>query len=336
MTAMAEEALRGEQRREPTLAERLEIITRIARRLFRVPIVTLSLVQGGRLRLTSCQGVPVNAVGTETPLDAATLASAGPWVLHDARADPRFAKHSWVAGKPFLRSYAGTVIMNLDGSKAGVLGLADREQGTLGESDLMLLRDVARLAETELAMVMMTKSRELMGEQSERPTRRATEVSGAQPSDRHAILELLDREFHRARREREYVSIILARIDPFEGQDASSEGVAEAVVTEVAHRLSAVVRRSDPVTRAGASDFFVFLSRCDIENAFRLAERMRHQVRRMPVATARADLKVSLTVGVAAVDPDTEWTPDRLIQSAEEALAAAIAEGGDRVMSRKI
>jgi diguanylate cyclase (GGDEF)-like protein len=335
MTAMAEDALRGEQRREPTLAERLEIITRIARRLFRVPIVTLSLVQGGRLRLTSCQGVPVNAVGTETPLDAATLASAGPWVLHDARADPRFAKHSWVAGKPFLRSYAGTVIMNLDGSRAGVLGLADREQGTLGEGDLMLLRDVARLAETELAMVMMTKSRELTGEQGERPTRRTAEVTGAQASDRHAILELLDREFHRARREREYVSIILARIDPFEGQDAAN-GVADAVVTEVAQRLGTVVRRSDPVTRSGANDFFVFLSRCDVENAFRLAERMRHQVRRLPVATARADLNVSLTLGVAAVDPDTDWTPDRLIQSAEEALAAAIAEGGDRVMSRKM
>ena len=40
------------------LAERLDIITRLARRLFRVPVVSLSLMKEGKLKLFAAQGVP--------------------------------------------------------------------------------------------------------------------------------------------------------------------------------------------------------------------------------------------------------------------------------------
>jgi diguanylate cyclase (GGDEF)-like protein len=327
-----------EQPRDSTLAERLEIVTRVARRLFRVPVVTLSLRQGGRLRLVACQGVPVTAVGSETPFDAATLANAGPLVLRDARVDPRFATHSWVTGRPNIRFYAGTLIVGPDGSKAGVLGVADRDASALAEGDLMLLRDLGKLVETELAVVALSKSRQALAEQSDRLRRRALVDTHTQLWNRHAMFELLDREFHRARREREDVAVILAEIDNFQALDPvpGVSAATDAVVTEVSQRVRGVVRRSDTCARFAPNEFLVFLSRCDLANAERLADRMRHQARKTPIATPRGDVTVSMTFGVAAATAQTDWTPDSLVRASEEALEDARTRGGDCVVSREL
>lgn len=324
--------------RDSSLAERLEIVTRLARRLFRVPIVTLSLRHGGRLRLVACQGVPVTSVGSEIAFDAATMASSGPLVLRDARVDPRFSSHTWVTGKPYIRFYAGTLIVGPDGSKAGILGVADREASALAEGDLMVLRDLAKLVETELAVMALSKSRAVLAEQSERLRRRALVDTRTQLWNRHAMFELLDREFHRARRERENVGVILAEIDQYAALEAvpGSTAVTDAVLTEVSQRIKAVVRRSDTCARFAPNEFLIFLSRCDLANAERLADRMRHQVRRAPISTPRGELPLSITVGVAAATPDSDWNPDTLVRAAEEAMDEARSAGDDRVVSRSL
>jgi diguanylate cyclase (GGDEF)-like protein len=338
MNALPAAKLAVETPRDSSLAERLEIVTRVARRLFRVPIVTLSLRHGGRLRLVACQGVPVTAVGSENAFDAATMASAGPVVLRDARVDARFAQHTWVSGKPYIRFYAGTLIVGPDGSKAGVLGVADREAAALAEGDLMLLRDLGKLVETELAVMALSKSRAVLVEQGERLRRRALVDTRTQLWNRHAMFELLDREFHRARRERENVAVILAEIDQYAALDGApgSTTVTDAVLTEVSHRIKGVVRRSDTCARFAPNEFLIFLSRCDLANAERLADRMRHQVRRTPVATPRGDLPLTITVGVAAATADSDWNPDTLVRAAEEAMDEARTAGDDRLVSRSL
>jgi len=338
MSALPAAQLAADTPRDSSLAERLEIVTRVARRLFRVPIVTLSLRHGGRLRLVACQGVPVTAVGSENAFDAATLASAGPVVLRDARTDPRFSQHTWVTGKPYIRFYAGILIVGPDGTKAGVLGVADREASALAEGDLMLLRDLGKLVETELAVMSLSKSRAALAEQGERLRRRALVDTRTQLWNRHAMFELLDREFHRARRERDNVAVILAEIDQYAALEAgaAASAVTDAVLAEVTHRIKGVVRRSDTCARFAPNEFLIFLPRCDLANAERLADRMRHQVRRSTVATPRGDLSLSVTVGVAAATPDSDWNPDTLVRAAEEAMDEARATGEDRVFSRSL
>jgi diguanylate cyclase (GGDEF)-like protein len=338
MSALPAAQLAADTPRDSSLAERLEIVTRIARRLFRVPIVTLSLRHGGRLRLVACQGVPVTAVGSENAFDAATLASSGPVVMRDARTDPRFSQHSWVTGKPYIRFYAGILIVGPDGTKAGVLGVADREASALAEGDLMLLRDLGKLVETELAVMSLSKSRAELAEQGERLRRRALVDTRTQLWNRHAMFELLDREFHRARRERDNVAVILAEIDQYAALEAgaAASAVTDAVLSEVTHRIKGVVRRSDTCARFAPNEFLIFLPRCDLANAERLADRMRHQVRRSTIATPRGDLSLSLTVGVAAATPDADWNPDTLVRAAEEAMDEARATGEDRVFSRSL
>src|SRR5215470_244371 len=282
----------------PTLVERLVIVTRVARRLFRVPIALVSLLHDKQLRLDACQGVPASWLGSEVPFDAATLAHDGPLLVADTLTDLRFANHAWVVNRPHVRFYAGTLVIGPDGEVAGVLSVCDRAPNAFAEGDLMLLRDLARFIESDLRLLALARTQSEMVGEAEVLRRRALIDTGTQLWNRHAMFELLDREFHRARREHEMVAVILGEIDNFDAvirEMGASAG--DSVLREVTHRIRAVVRRSDTVARFGPDEFLVFLGRCDFDNAVALAERMRDRVRKTPVAIGAKMAQVSMTFG---------------------------------------
>ena len=319
------------------LAERLDIVTRLARRLFRVPVVTLSLVKEGKVKLFAAQGIPATVLDTEVAFDAATIANDGPLVVPDTIGDTRFLDHPWVTGRLQVRFYAGALVVAPDGAIAGVLGVCDRMPNALAEGDLILLRDLARLVESELKLVTLSRAQAQLVEQSERLRRRALIDTGTQLWNRHAMFELLDREFHRARREREGVAVILGEIDAFD-KVVKDHGPAarDTVLVEVTNRIRGIVRRSDTVARFGPDEFLVFLSRCDMENASALAERMRLRMRKTPIAIGAKQVSLTMTFGIAASDETAEWTPDSLVRRADEALAEAVKAGRDNVVARKL
>ncbi|HET9042713.1 MAG TPA: sensor domain-containing diguanylate cyclase [Burkholderiales bacterium] len=321
-----------------TLAERLDIVTRVARRLFRVPVVLLSLVHQRAPRLFTGQGVPASALGTEVAFDAATLAGAGPLVIPDLLADPRFQEHPWVTGRLQLRFYAGTLLVGPDGAVAGTLAVCDRAPNALAEGDLLLLRELGRLAESELALAALGRSQAELLKQRDQQRSRALVDTRTQLWNRHAMFELLDREFHRAKREQEAVAVILGEIDRFDvvaKQHGAPAG--DAVLREVTNRIRGVVRRSDTVSRFGPDEFLVFLGRCDLEAGATLAERMRQRIRKTPIALGgQQHVNVTMTFGVSASEGAVEWTPDTLVRRADEALADAVRGGRDQVAAKRL
>jgi diguanylate cyclase (GGDEF)-like protein len=320
-----------------TLAERLDIVTRVARRLFRVPVVLLSLVLERAPRLFTAQGVPASAIGTGVAFDAATLASAGPLVVPDLLADARFQEHAWVTGRLQLRFYAGTLLVGPDGTVAGTLAVCDRAPNALAEGDLLLLRELARLAESELALAALGRAQVERPESRDQQRTKALVDTRTQLWNRHAMFELLDREFHRAKREQEAVAVILGEIDRFDvvvKKHGASAG--DGVLREVTNRIRTVVRRSDTVSRFGPDEFLVFLGRCDLENATTLAERMCQRMRKTPIAVGNQQVPITMTFGVSASEGAAEWTPDALVRRADEALADAVRGGRDKVAAKRL
>jgi diguanylate cyclase (GGDEF)-like protein len=319
-----------------SLPERLEMVTRVARRLFRAPIAEISVLSKGALRVVAAEGTPASALGTELAFDREVLRHAGPLVIPDLVADPRFATHPWVVGGPRLRFYAGTILA-LDGRPAGVLGVADREPNALTEGDLLLLRDLGRLAETEVRAALLGRARDTLVSEGEQLKRQALFDPRTRLWNRHAMFELIDREFYRSRRERDPVAMIIVEVDRFDALEAKhGHGEAESVIGEVARRLRDVVRRSDIVGRSQGAQFLIFLARCNLENAAKLAERMRHGTRKVPIYVGGESVPVTITAGVAATETGGEWLPDQLVQTAEAALGSARESGGDAVAVRTL
>lgn len=318
------------------LRERLEIVTRLARRLFRTPVAVVSIAHRGALRAVACEGLPATAIGQETPFDRAVLEADGPLVVSDLAADGRFRDHPWVAGPLRLRFYAGAVLTR-EGLPVGVLAVADREPNALAEGDLLMLRDMARLAESEVRLALHQRGRETRAQEAAESAPAVMFDPRTRLWNRHAMFELIDREFHRSRRERDAVAAIIAEIDGFDAlQSVMDAEDANALVAEVARRLRDVVRRSDILGRAQTHQFLIFLARCSLDNAVKLAERMRHGARKLPVPLRGRNVAITITLGVAASEAGAEWMPDQLLRSAEQAVGEARAAGGDSVAARAL
>ncbi|MGA8055907.1 MAG: sensor domain-containing diguanylate cyclase [Burkholderiales bacterium] len=317
----------------PSLPERMEIVTRIARRLFRAPVAVVSLASKGTLRVVACEGLPASVLGAELAFDREVLRSDGPLVIPDLIADPRFCDHPWVAGALRLRFYAGAVLAP-DGRPAGVLAVADREPNSLATADLLMLRDLARLAETEVQAGLRERARDVhSGGSADQPAQQVFLDARTRLWSRHAMYELIDREFHRSRRERDAVAAIVVDIDRLTGIEGEE---ADTVIAEVARRLRDVVRRSDIIGRAHGNRLLIFLGRCNLENAVKLAERMRHGTRKLPVQVGGDSVPITVALGVAASEAGSEWAPDQLLRVAEEAVGDALAAGGDTVVARPL
>ena len=130
--------------------ERFDRITRIAQRIFNVPIALVSLVDSNRQWFKSCAGLDA----TETPRSIsfcghAILADEA-FVISDALLDSRFADNPLVTGAPKIRFYAGQPLKASNGSRLGTLCVIDRKPHQLTPSDLDALRDLAAMVEGEL------------------------------------------------------------------------------------------------------------------------------------------------------------------------------------------
>ena len=78
----------------------------------------------------------------------------GIFTIPDATVDARFDDNPLVTGEPHIRFYAGCPLVVPNGSKLGTLCLIDRVPRDLSEEDMALLRDLARMAEQELAAIL--------------------------------------------------------------------------------------------------------------------------------------------------------------------------------------
>lgn len=130
--------------------ERFDRITRIAQRLFDVPIALVSLVDRSRQWFKSAQGL----AASETPRDISfcghAIHASEVFVVENTLSDPRFADNPLVAGPPDIRFYAGAPLSTTGGFRIGTLCIIDSKARTFSAADRAALRDLASWAEGEL------------------------------------------------------------------------------------------------------------------------------------------------------------------------------------------
>lgn len=165
--------------------ERFDRITRIAQRLFDVPIALVSLVDANRQWFKSRQGLEAS----ETPRDISFCGHAilgdDVFVVPDTQQDLRFCDNPMVTGEPKIVFYAGCPLTALDGSKLGTLCIKDRRPRQMSPAEIELIRDLAAMVEDELNAVELTRRlAEKMAERLEAERRAAYEMEIAKQVQR--------------------------------------------------------------------------------------------------------------------------------------------------------
>jgi diguanylate cyclase (GGDEF)-like protein len=149
--------------------------------------------------------------------------------------------------------------------------------------------------------------------------------------NRGRILDQLGRELTRSRREHRPLSLLIADIDHFKAaNDTHGHQLGDEVLREVGVRMQALCGDRDCIGRYGGEEFLIVLPGTDGTKAQEVAEKIRHAVGRDPVLALRAQVPVTISIGVAS----TERAEDQaavLIHSADSALYRAKAAGRNRI-----
>ena len=306
--------------------ERFDRVTRVAQRVFAAPISLVSLVDQDREWFKSRQGVTASETPRDLSFSSHAILSDQTLVVRDAREDERFFDHPWVGGPPYVRFYAGHPLQSPDGRRLGTLAIADVSARETSLDDLRALRDLSSFVQDELQVSRLTRA------QAE------ALAGGGELVDpltalwtRRGILEVLNRELSRARREQNFIAVLFAKIDDFAALQPKERDAREAFLAEIAQRLRSCVRYSDAVGRWGEDQFVVVLPATGREGAIFTSARIRTSVGERPVRLVAQAIPATMSLGVGLSGGPGNDSAEGLIGLAGAAAENAQRLGGNRV-----
>jgi sigma-B regulation protein RsbU (phosphoserine phosphatase) len=125
-------------------------IAALAADLFDVPIGIVSIVDTDRIWFKAHHGVDVTEIDRDPGLCASAILGDEPWIVTDARNDPRALANPLVAGDFGLQFYAGVPLTTHDGYNLGTLcvlghhprGVSDRQSRVLSELAALVVHEL--------------------------------------------------------------------------------------------------------------------------------------------------------------------------------------------------
>jgi diguanylate cyclase (GGDEF)-like protein/hemerythrin-like metal-binding protein len=135
------------------------------------------------------------------------------------------------------------------------------------------------------------------------------------------------REFERARRYQQPLSVVMLDLDHFKRiNDAHGHAAGDQVLAGVARLVEANIRDSDIMARWGGEEFVVVAPQTSLQGAALLAEKLRALMETSPLGPVGP---VTGSFGVAELRPGD--SVEHLLHRADEALYRAKGEGRNRV-----
>ncbi|ALE57985.1 diguanylate cyclase [Paraburkholderia sp. SIMBA_055] len=158
-------------------------------------------------------------------------------------------------------------------------------------------------------------------------------------ADRDGLTGIANRRYFEARLLDEYtrwqryggdMSVLLFDLDHFKKiNDQFGHGVGDTVLRVMAQRVAGVVRAQDTFGRFGGEEFALLLPCTPLEDAMRVAEKIRCTIADTPVEVQGTSVPVTASVGGAAARPGLP-AYEVLINEADAALYSAKRQGRNR------
>jgi len=151
--------------------------------------------------------------------------------------------------------------------------------------------------------------------------------------NRRAMWQNLQMDSKRMHREQRPLSALVIDIDFFKKiNDSYGHRVGDKVLQTVAGCLTNSLRAGDYVGRWGGEEFLAVLPGADIIQSAEVAERCRHHLESLRIKADNGEvIRLSASIGVAAVDGANREDCDALIDQADQALYWAKDAGRNRV-----
>jgi len=131
--------------------ERFDAITKEACEKLKMPIATISIINGKREWYKSCRGLDVREGGRDISFCGHAIYADFIFIVKDTWLDPRFVDNPYVQGKPYIRFYAGVALREANTRlSVGVLCVKDNKPREFNDNSISILLSLAKRAEVEL------------------------------------------------------------------------------------------------------------------------------------------------------------------------------------------
>lgn len=160
----------------------------------------------------------------------------------------------------------------------------------------------------------------------------ATRDSLTNAANRRHFVELAERERERSLRSGASLSVCLFDADHFKSVNDNYGHVAgDHVLTAMARAAQSMLRAADVLGRLGGEEFAILLPDTDVVGARAVAERVRNAVSESVVPSERADIRVTISIGVAELQNEESF--ESLLKRADRMLYEAKDLGRNRVQA---
>jgi diguanylate cyclase (GGDEF)-like protein len=285
--------------------ERFDRLTRLARRLFNVPIALVSLVDSNRQWFKSCQGLQASETGRDVSFCGHAILTDQILMIPDAAGDERFHDNPLVTGEPHIRFYAGCPLKVGNGSNVGTLCLLDRQPRVLDAEERGLLRDLASMAEQELEALQLAMVDDL-----------------TQVSNRRGFEALAGHALSMCKRMGTPATLLFFDLNRFkEINDTHGHAAGDEALVSFAEVLRHTLREMDVVGRLGGDEFAALLLGSNAQDGDLIVERFRQALAARNADAGRA-YTIHYSVGRVEYDPSRHESVKRLLSDADGAMYA--------------
>lgn len=283
--------------------ERFDRLTRMAKRMFRVPIALVSLVDENRQWFKSCVGLDVS----ETPRDISFCGHAilgnEVFLIPDATKDERFADNPLVLNEPYIRFYAGCPLRSLNGSKLGTLCIIDREPRNFSEEDLHTLKDLASMVERELAALEL-----------------ATVDDLTNLANRRGFMLLAQHSLNLCARQKIPATLVFIDLNKFKlVNDTFGHAEGDGVLIAFANQMKKNFRDSDLYARLGGDEFVALLINTSKKLAEGAVATLLQSLEKYNQETNRG-YEISFSYGIVEFNHDNHQTIEALLADGDSLM----------------
>ena len=142
--------------------------------------------------------------------------------------------------------------------------------------------------------------------------------------------ELLAHEVEQSRRYQTPLALFFLDLDNFKIiNDALGHSRGDVVLKTLADYLQGALRQADVVCRYGGEEFVVLLPKTPVDQALKLAERLRQKISQMTIPLPEQDVQFTVSIGVAGLTPEMDG--EALVEAADAAMYRAKKAGKNQV-----
>jgi diguanylate cyclase (GGDEF)-like protein len=274
---------------------RFDRFTRMVQRIFKVPIVMISLVDEERQWFKSCVGLNISEIPRSISFCGHAIQGSEILIVEDTLEDERFSDNPLVLGEPHLRFYAGCPLI-LDNLKLGTLCIADRVPQSLDQDQRENLKDLASMVEQELAAILL-----------------ATRDGLTNLENRRGFVALAQQSLQLCTRQGISVSLLSLDLEHFKKiNDLHEDHKGDQALIAFADLIKDVCRDSDIVARLGGDEFVVLLINSTREQSETVVNRIREALNNQNRVSGK-DYAIDFCYGITSYQPERHETIAELL-----------------------